>query len=41
MHAYAWYVWRKEPRSGPIVEVRVGKSETITALSALNPPTRG
>jgi hypothetical protein len=41
MHAYAWYVWRKEPRSGPSLKVRVGKSETITALSAVNPPTRG
>jgi hypothetical protein len=41
MHAYAWYVWRKEPRSGPSLKVRVGKSETITALSAVNQPTRG
>src|ERR1700722_12215663 len=41
MHAYAWYVWRKEPRSGPSLKVRVGKSETITALSAVNPPTHG
>ena len=41
MHAYAWYVWRKEPWSGPSLKVRVGKSETITALSAVNPPTRG
>jgi hypothetical protein len=41
MHAYAWYVWRKEPRSGPSLKVRVGKSETITALSAVNPSTRG
>ena len=41
MHAYAWYVWRKEPRSGPTLKVRVSKSETITALSAVNPPTRG
>ena len=40
MHAYAWYVWRKEPRSGPSLKVRVGRSETITALSAVNPPTR-
>jgi hypothetical protein len=39
-HAYAWYVWRKEPRSGPSLKVRVGKSETITAPSAVNPPTR-
>ena len=41
MHAYAWYVWRKEPRSGPSLKVRVGKSETIAALSAVNLPTRG
>ena len=41
MHAYAWYVWRKEPRSGPSLKVRVGKSEMITALSAATPPTRG
>src|SRR5580692_846388 len=40
MHAYAWYVWRKEPRSGPSLKVRVGKSETIAALSAVNPPMR-
>ena len=33
MHAYAWYVWRKAPRSGPSLKVRVGKSETIAALS--------
>ncbi len=37
MHAYAWYVWRKEPQSGPSLKVRVGKSETITTL----PATRG
>jgi hypothetical protein len=41
MHAHAWYVWRKEPRSGPSLKVRVGKSETITALSAVNLPIRG
>ena len=40
MHAYAWYVWRKEPRSGPSLKVRVGMSETITALSAVNLPMR-
>jgi hypothetical protein len=38
MHAYAWYVLRKEPRSGPTLKVRVSKSETITALSAVNLP---
>ena len=41
MHAYAWYVWRKEPRSGPSLKVRVGRHETIAALSAVNLPTRG
>jgi hypothetical protein len=29
MHAYAWYVWRKEPRSGPSLKVRVGRREAI------------
>jgi hypothetical protein len=29
MHAYAWYVWRKEPRSGPSLKVRVGRRETM------------
>jgi hypothetical protein len=41
MHAYAWYVWRSTPPSGPSLKVRVGKSESLTALSAVNPPTRG
>jgi hypothetical protein len=36
MHAYAWYVWRKEPRSGPSLKVRVGRGETIAALSDKN-----
>jgi hypothetical protein len=27
MHAYAWYVWRKKPHSGPSFKVRVGKHE--------------
>jgi|SRR5271166_1131149 len=31
MHAYAWYVWRKAPRSGPSLKVRVGRHETIAA----------
>jgi hypothetical protein len=31
MHAYAWYVWRKEPRSGPSLKVRVGRRETIAS----------
>jgi hypothetical protein len=33
MHAYAWYVWRNTPRSGPSFKVRVGRRETIAALS--------
>jgi hypothetical protein len=41
MHAYAWYVWRKAPRSGPSLKVRVGKSETIAAQSAVYLPKRG
>jgi hypothetical protein len=36
MHAYAWYVWWKEPRSGPTLKVRVGRRETIAALSHKN-----
>jgi hypothetical protein len=27
MHAYAWYVWRKTPRSGPSLKVRIGRAE--------------
>jgi hypothetical protein len=41
MHAYAWYVWRNSPRNGPSLKVRVSKSETIAALSAVNLPMRG
>jgi hypothetical protein len=41
MHAYAWYIWRNTPRNGPSLKARVGKSETITALSAVKPPMRG
>jgi hypothetical protein len=33
MHAYAWYIWRKKPRSGPSLKVRVGRRETIAPLS--------
>jgi hypothetical protein len=33
MHAYAWYVWQKEPRSGPSLKVRVGRRETIATLT--------
>jgi hypothetical protein len=40
MHAYAWYVWRKEPRSGPSLKARIGRRETVSALSTqpANPP---
>jgi hypothetical protein len=41
MHAYAWYVWRKEPRSRPSLKVRVGRREIVAALSAVNLPMRG
>ena len=33
MHAYAWYVWRKEPRRGPSLKVRVGRREAIAIVS--------
>src|SRR5580692_1331807 len=36
MHAYAWYVWRKEPRRGPSLKVRVGRRETITMVNEMN-----
>jgi hypothetical protein len=29
MHAYAWYIWRKTPRSGPSLKVRLGRDELI------------
>jgi hypothetical protein len=41
MHAYAWYIWRKESRSGPSSKVRVGRHEIIAALSSVSLPTRG
>ena len=31
MHAYAWYVWRKTPRSGPSLKVRLSRDE-LTAV---------
>ena len=45
MHAYAWYVWRKTPQSGPSFKVRVGKHELIAcsgdvARRALHPYPR-
>lgn len=36
MHAYAWYVWYKQSRSGPSLKVRVGKDEIAAAGSASN-----
>jgi hypothetical protein len=35
MHAYAWYVWRKTPRSGPSLKVRIGKDELMAFLAAV------
>jgi hypothetical protein len=31
MHAYAWYVWSRAPRSGLPSKVRIGKDELTTA----------
>ena len=39
MHAYAWYVWRDTPRSGPSLKVRVGKDEPIATLAAVKLPS--
>jgi hypothetical protein len=36
MHAYAWYVWRKTPRSGPSLKVRVGRVELMAFMAAAN-----
>ena len=33
-HAYAWYVWRKEPKSGLSMKVRVSEAEAIAATNA-------
>ena len=38
MHAYAWYVWRKEPRSGPSLKVRVGKSGNDHGVAVSSEP---
>jgi hypothetical protein len=39
MHAYAWYIWWKEPRSGPSLKVRLGRDEltrsTVKSPAAL------
>jgi hypothetical protein len=32
MHAYTWYVWRKTPRSGPSLKIRIGKAEAERAI---------
>jgi hypothetical protein len=32
MHAYAWYVWRKTPRNGSSLKVRIGRHELVGAL---------
>ena len=40
MHAYKWYVWRKTPKSGPSLKVRIGKAEakgTIDFASGRGP----
>jgi hypothetical protein len=34
MHAYAWYVWRKEPKSGLALKVRIGEAEANAAMTA-------
>jgi hypothetical protein len=39
MHAYAWYVWQKTPRSGPSLKVRIGKDEPMASLAAVNLPS--
>jgi hypothetical protein len=33
-HAYAWYVWRKEPKSGLSLKVRISEAEAIAATTA-------
>jgi hypothetical protein len=38
MHAYTWYVWRKTPRSGPILKVRIDKNELTAFLATVNLP---
>jgi hypothetical protein len=41
MHSYAWYVWTKEPLSGPSLKVRVGRNEINAVQSKVNLSTRG
>jgi hypothetical protein len=38
MHAYAWYVWRKAPRSGSSLKVRIGKDELKAFLASVKLP---
>ena len=33
-HAYAWYVWRREPKSGLALKVRVSEAQAIAATIA-------
>jgi hypothetical protein len=37
MHAYAWYVWRKTPRSGPSLKIPINKHDPIAALAVMDP----
>jgi hypothetical protein len=37
MHAYAWYVWRNEPKSGLALKVRIGEAEANAATIAAVP----
>lgn len=32
-HAYAWYVWRNEPKSGLSLKIRVSEAEAIDAMT--------
>jgi hypothetical protein len=46
MHAYAWYVWRKAPKSGPTLKIRIGKAEVKRTIDlplgrAASRPQRG
>jgi hypothetical protein len=38
MHAYAWYLWRKTPRSSPSLKVRIGRDELMAFLAGANLP---
>ena len=41
MHAYSWYIWRKTPRYGPSLKIRIGQREAVSTPSAMNSQTRG